>query len=145
MLIEIAIGDAYGRPFEFERQVHLMKNDVRNYKTRPGDKKSPMGKYTDDTQMSIAIAEAMLHSNASSQEDFAKHFIKAWSRDIREGYSKRIFGALAAGKITYFKLDTQGMFKESVRLAVLNAIDEITEAKGIRALSESARREVEMA
>jgi hypothetical protein len=41
--------------------------------------------------------------------------------------------------ITYYKIDTALMFQESIRLAVHEVIDELTKAKGIRALSESER------
>lgn len=40
---------------------------------------------------------------------------------------------------TYYKLDTDAMFRASVHQSVLSAIDTITEAKGIKALSESER------
>ena len=48
---------------------------------------------------------------------------------------------------TYYILDSQAMFREATRLAVLNAIDDMTSAKGMRALSEldrqvSSRRKV---
>jgi hypothetical protein len=43
---------------------------------------------------------------------------------------------------TYYKLDTAMMFQESVHNAVLEVIDGLTTAKGIRALSELERKPV---
>jgi hypothetical protein len=80
---------------------------------------------------------------------FGNDFFVSWwfgnTSSIGKDVAGKIFGALASGSITYFKLDTQAMFKESVKLAVQNAIDEITTTKGLRGLSETARREVEIA
>jgi len=43
---------------------------------------------------------------------------------------------------TYYKIDTALMFQESVHRAVLEVIDSITSAKGVRALSELERKPV---
>jgi hypothetical protein len=43
---------------------------------------------------------------------------------------------------TYYKKDTMLMFQESVHRAALEVIDQITQAKGLRALSESERKPV---
>jgi hypothetical protein len=43
---------------------------------------------------------------------------------------------------TYFKTDTALMFQESVRRAVLDVLDQITEAKGMRVLSETERKPI---
>lgn len=40
----------------------------------------------------------------------------------------------------YYKLDTDGMFRSSVHQAVLSAIDSLTEAKGIKGLTELERK-----
>lgn len=100
MLVEIAIGDAYGRPFEFEKNVHLMVNDCLNYKTRPSERKTSKGIYTDDTQMTIAVAEQILYGTSNTQEEFSKFFLKVWKRDPRAGYSRRIETALISARNT---------------------------------------------
>lgn len=41
---------------------------------------------------------------------------------------------------TYYKLDTDGMFRSSVHQAVLSAIDSLTEAKGVKGLTEIERQ-----
>ncbi len=42
--------------------------------------------------------------------------------------------------VTYYQMDIALMFQESVRKAVLEVIDGITEARGLRALSEDERK-----
>lgn len=44
--------------------------------------------------------------------------------------------------MTYFRHDTALMFQESVRAAVLEVVDGITKAKGLRALSELERKPI---
>ncbi len=46
------------------------------------------------------------------------------------------------GGQTYYRIDTQLMFQESIRAAVLEVIDGLTAAKGIRALSELERKPI---
>lgn len=79
---------------------------------------------------------------------FGNDFFVSWwfgsTSSIGKDVAGKLFGALAEGRITYFKLDTQGMFKESVKIAVHNAIEEITTTKGIRALSEDAFKEAQL-
>ena len=46
------------------------------------------------------------------------------------------------GPITYYRIDTSDMFQQSVRQAVMEAVDQATNAKGIRALTELERQPV---
>src|SRR5579859_6186623 len=60
MLLELAIGDAYGAGFEYADMSMIQRhNDLTRYVKHPRHHIKP-GAYTDDTQMSIAIVEAML-------------------------------------------------------------------------------------
>ncbi len=60
MLLELAVGDAYGAGFEYaDADTVAAKNDLSHYVRHPRHRISP-GRYTDDTQMSLAIAEAIL-------------------------------------------------------------------------------------
>ena len=60
MLVELAIGDAYGAGFEYASpQIVYSNNNLRAYIPHPKHPIIP-GHYTDDTQMSIAIAEAII-------------------------------------------------------------------------------------
>jgi hypothetical protein len=53
-----------------------------------------------------------------------------------------IIGAIAAKflRTTYYKIDTALMFQETVRSAVMEAVDGLTSSSGIRALSEAERK-----
>jgi hypothetical protein len=43
---------------------------------------------------------------------------------------------------TYYRIDTSEMFQQAVRAAVMEVIDQVTAAKGIRALTELERKPV---
>ncbi len=94
MLLEMAIGDAYGAAFEFMPDDFLVReNDLSAYKRNPetglGD-----GRYTDDTQMALAIAEHLLEGGAFHAESLAERFVTTFKRDPRRGYSKRLYEVL---------------------------------------------------
>ena len=44
--------------------------------------------------------------------------------------------------ITYYRIDTSEMFQQAVRSAVMESIDQVTAAKGVRALTELERKPV---
>lgn len=78
-------------------------------------------------------------------------FVSWWLGEIPPGGLWRLilmipfFGQLIVRLFrpqTYYRLDTALMFQESVRLAVLEVIDDITKAKGLRALSELERKPI---
>lgn len=111
MILEIAIGDAYGAPFEFASTEFIEKfNDLQGYKTRKTKWGTVAGggKYTDDTAMSIAIAEHILDGRDLTPRLFFESFVKHYHRDIprqgRAGYSKRMVErfdlCMKAGQIT---------------------------------------------
>lgn len=87
MLLELAVGDAYGAGFEYvDREGIRAANDLSRYVKHPRHRIVP-GHYTDDTQMSIAIAEAMLSGAPWTPEMLAQKFVEAFKRDPREGYA----------------------------------------------------------
>jgi len=89
MLIEIAIGDAYGAGFEFRKPGSDFTNDLSGYIRHPLHDMPP-GSYTDDTQMSIAVAEAMLETRGLlTRHALAHSFVRAFKRDPRLGYARR--------------------------------------------------------
>ena len=60
MLLELAIGDAYGAGFEYvDREMIRQHNNLSCYVKHPRHNIQP-GSYTDDTQMSLAIAETIV-------------------------------------------------------------------------------------
>lgn len=64
MLLELAIGDAYGAGFEYANRAFIgAHNDLSGYVRHPRHRQRP-GSYTDDTQMSLGIAEAVVEGDA---------------------------------------------------------------------------------
>src|SRR5687768_15127870 len=94
MLIEIAIGDAYGAGFEYgDPRAVRDDNDLTHYVKHPRHRLRP-GCYTDDTQMSIAVAEMIVSGEAWTPVNLASRFVEAFKRDPREGYAQRFYGFL---------------------------------------------------
>src|SRR5687767_5485722 len=87
MLLELAIGDAYGAGFEYvDRQTIETHNDAAHYIAHPRHNIGS-GRYTDDTQMSLAIAEAIVSGEDWTALNLATGFVEVYKRDPRGGYS----------------------------------------------------------
>lgn len=94
MLVEIAIGDQYGAGFEYADQAHFSNNDLSRFYPHPLYKTVA---YTDDAQMSLAVAEAMLAAETTpTAVEFAESFVGAFKRDQRRGYASRFYDLLKA-------------------------------------------------
>ena len=89
MLVECAIGDALGAGFEFTSSYFIRDNFNPKhlvYIQHPSHEIKP-GCYTDDTQMSLAIAELMVDDLMWDRKTIATYFLDTFYRDIRVGYS----------------------------------------------------------
>ena len=86
MLLECAIGDSYGSAFEYADAEIVKSNNNLTYLTRETQGFVP-GKYTDDTQMSIAIAELLLSDRKWTKDSIAKRFLICFKRNPRQGYA----------------------------------------------------------
>lgn len=96
MLFEMAIGDAYGAGREFVDPTTVMaNNDGQTYVGNPIHESMKPGAYTDDTQMSIAVAEWMLKKEPWNTVELADHFVHAFHRDQRPGYAGRFYDLLS--------------------------------------------------
>ncbi|MDS7958961.1 MULTISPECIES: ADP-ribosylglycohydrolase family protein [unclassified Acinetobacter] len=94
MLTEIAIADAYGAGFEFCSEDKIISlNNLELYSKH--ELYNILGKYTDDTQMSIAIVEFILSDKEWNKENIALKFIECFKRDVRLGYSEGFFNLLS--------------------------------------------------
>ncbi|WP_298915787.1 ADP-ribosylglycohydrolase family protein [uncultured Nostoc sp.] len=89
MLLELAIADAYGAGFEYGDEM-IVNNDLSRYVEHPRFRLIPET-YTDDTQMSIAIAEVIVAQVPWTPEVLADSFVKAFKRDPREGYARNFY------------------------------------------------------
>jgi len=93
LLFGVAIGDTFGRAFENHSRKWIAERlSMDTYP--PWEDRH----YTDDTQMTLAIAELMATDLAFSKENLASFFIKAYNRDPRAGYSILTRGQLTAGR-----------------------------------------------
>jgi ADP-ribosyl-[dinitrogen reductase] hydrolase len=91
MLVELAIGDAYGAGFEYASdRIVRERNTLSAYIHHPRHAITP-GCYTDDTQMSIAVAEAIVADDPWTPGSLAQRFVAAFKRDPREGYASRFY------------------------------------------------------
>lgn len=118
MMFEIAVGDAYGACFEGADRGFVNRNNDLHYETHPRKLRKrpedynpslvPKGGYTDDTQMSIAVAEAMLEDGPWEEESLADRFVEAFRRDPRRGYTPYFLNVLMnseSGKVMMSKID----------------------------------------
>lgn len=89
MLLEIAVGDAFGACYEWTEKwiigKYLMELRYITLKENPSLIKP--GNYTDDTQMTIALAEFMLENKKWSHDNIADKFVECFHRDPRRGYA----------------------------------------------------------
>jgi ADP-ribosylglycohydrolase len=94
MLIELAIGDAYGAGFEYAAdRIVREHNNLSGYIQHPRHGIRP-GCYTDDTQMSLAVAEAIVSDEPWTPGNLAQRFVAGFKRDPREGYAGSFHGFL---------------------------------------------------
>ena len=136
MLLETAIGDAYGAAFEFgDPYFARCCNQVSGYMTR-----SRRGRYTDDTQMSIAIAEVMVEGLAWTKENLADRFVQAFKRDPRLGYARGFQAFLAGvrnGREFLDKIlphsDRSGSAMRAGAIGVLPSLPEVMERSAVQA------------
>jgi ADP-ribosylglycohydrolase len=87
MLLEIAVADAYGAGFEFADPTPDRVNDASRHVQHPRHMTVRPGLFTDDTQMSDAVASCVL-AGRTTREDFAEAFVTGFKRDWRDGYAR---------------------------------------------------------
>jgi ADP-ribosyl-[dinitrogen reductase] hydrolase len=94
VLLELAIGDAYGAGFEYADPAMVKReNTLRGYVQHPRHQIVP-GCYTDDTQMSLAVAEVLVRGEPWTAPVLAARFVEDFKRDPREGYATRFYDFL---------------------------------------------------
>ncbi|KOR32152.1 ADP-ribosylglycohydrolase [Achromatium sp. WMS3] len=138
MLLELAIGDAYGAGFEYENE-NLKYNDLSRYVKHPRHNIWP-GRYTDDTQMSIAIAEFIISKEYWTPELLAEKFVEVFRRDPREGYSGKFYQLLkrtTSGKQLLVNInpesDKSGAAMRACPIGVFPTIKEVIEKCTVQA------------
>ncbi len=140
MLLELAIGDAYGAGFEgVNAQLIRQYNTLAAYVRHPRRSTRP-GCYTDDTQMSLAIAEAIVNDDPWTPIVLAQRFVNAFKRDPREGYAQRFHTFLTRIRDgeEFLRLiephsDKSGAAMRAPPIGVFPTITEVTERATIQA------------
>jgi len=96
MLLEISIFDAYASAFEYARPSGNRQNNLLQYYSHPKWKNIP-GTYTDDTEMSIAIAELLVEKLDWTPKNIANKFVEVFKRNgQRTGYAARFYEFLCS-------------------------------------------------
>ncbi len=141
MLVELAIGDAYGAAFEFVDARSTRDHELGDYARHPWHDIAP-GRYTDDTQMSIAIAEAVVTGLSWTPLALATKFVEVFKRDPREGYAGRFFEFLhhvTNGEQFLAEIiptsDKSGAAMRAAPIGIYSTIDTVIERAAIQAAS----------
>ena len=140
MLLELAIGDAYGAGFEYvDAELVERLNDLSAYRKRHTDRRVG-GRYTDDTQMTLAIAEAVVSGEAWTPENLAKRFVDVFHRDPRPGYARRFYDFLrdtetGAEFLANIRPDSDksGAAMRSLPVGVFSSVAEVLEKSAVQA------------
>jgi ADP-ribosylglycohydrolase len=143
MLVEAAIGDAFGGLFEWgcekeEIAPHLDKPNFLEYKEyQPG--LIPPGNYTDDTQMMIGVAETVLSKNWD-RLIMAETFVQCFHRDKRRGYTSAFLNLLlnsSGGKELLSKIggssNRSGAAMRAAPIGFIKTINDLKKASDIQA------------
>jgi ADP-ribosyl-[dinitrogen reductase] hydrolase len=140
MLLELAVGDAYGAGFEYvSSDIVERDNNLSGYVQHPRHQLKP-GCYTDDTQMSLAIAQIIVEQKPWTPEVLASQFVTAFKRDQREGYSSRFYEYLLKVQdgreflegITWTS-DKSGAAMRAAPMGVFPTIEKVIQAATIQA------------
>lgn len=86
MLLEMAIGDAYGIGFEFCKT--NSPNDLARFYQHPKYANLIPGQYTDDTQRALANTMVITRKDYLNAFDFAQAYVEEYKASPRDGYSR---------------------------------------------------------
>jgi ADP-ribosylglycohydrolase len=136
----LAIGDAYGAGFEYaDSELVERYNDLSQYIQHPRHQIKP-GSYTDDTQMSLAIAETLVAGEPWTPEVLAHRFVTTFKRDQREGYAGKFYRFLLQVETgqqflegIIWTSDKSGAAMRAAPIGVLPTVEQVIEATTIQA------------
>jgi ADP-ribosyl-[dinitrogen reductase] hydrolase len=140
MLLQLAVGDAYGAGFEYVNEMVAKYNDLSRYIQHPRHKAIRPGMYTDDTQMTIAIAELIVSGADWTPLNLASKFVECFKRDERTGYAGGFYDFLQSvsdGQEFLDKIrpdsDKSGAAMRAAPIGVFSTVDEVLEKTEIQA------------
>jgi len=106
MMQNMAIADAYGAGREYAPAADVAaNNDGITYVQHQKWADLTPGKYTDDTQMAIALAEYLMEDGEYNTTDLACKFVNTFKRDERAGYAGGFYKLLQDVKTGYELVD----------------------------------------
>lgn len=144
MLLRIAQGDAYclaTEYIEFPRDKATQEEALRfeKYGRHPTHHQT-VGCYSDDTQMSCAVAEVLLSGRPFTREKFADAFVRCFKRDERKGYSRmfqEFLETVQSGEEFLAKInpnsDKNGAAMRAVPIGVLPTVEEVLQVAELQA------------
>ncbi|WP_459722513.1 ADP-ribosylglycohydrolase family protein [Actinophytocola sp. KF-1] len=141
MLVELAVGDAYGAAFEYAPAAMVAEhNTVTDYCRHPTHTGIAPGDYTDDTQMTLALAELLVDGAEWTPPVIAAKFVEVFHRDPRVGYASRFQGFLRATRTGAEFLatirpdsDKSGAAMRVTPVGLLPSVDEVREYAAVQA------------
>lgn len=99
MLLEMAIGDAFGAGREYADPAEVAaNNDGKTYVQHKRWEDLTPGRYTDDTQMAVGLAEFLLSGKPMNTITLARSFVAVFKRDQRAGYAGGFYKLLKSVK-----------------------------------------------
>ncbi|GAA0228674.1 hypothetical protein GCM10010492_28800 [Saccharothrix mutabilis subsp. mutabilis] len=140
VLVELAVGDAYGAGFEYAPAGFVAEhNTLRDYVRHPRHDLRP-GAYTDDTQMTLALAELLADGEEWTPETIAERFVAAFHRDPRPGYARgfqAFLGEVRTGADFLARIrphsDKSGAAMRAAPAGLLSTVDEVLARTAVQA------------
>jgi ADP-ribosylglycohydrolase len=139
VLVELAIGDSYGAGFEYANEM-IQFNDLSRYIQHPRHIGLRPGQYTDDTQMSIAIAELIVSGEEWTPLNIANKFVECFKRDWRDGYARgfqKFLESVNSGQDFLDKIkpnsDKSGAAMRASPIGIYGSVEEVKEKAAIQA------------
>ncbi|MEV0681766.1 ADP-ribosylglycohydrolase family protein [Actinosynnema sp. NPDC050436] len=141
MLVELAVGDAYGAGFEYAAADFVAAhNTLAGYVRHPAHHGIAPGAYTDDTQMTLALAELLADGGPWTPPAIADRFVDAFHRDPRDGYARGFQAFLrevrtGADFLARIRPDSDksGAAMRASSLGLLPDVDEVLHRTGVQA------------
>jgi ADP-ribosylglycohydrolase len=141
VLVELAVGDAYGAAFEYAPAAVVAEhNTVTGYCRHPTHAGIAPGDYTDDTQMTLALAELLVDGAEWTPLTIATKFVEVFRRDPRVGYASRFHGFLQATRTGAEFLagirpdsDKSGAAMRVTPVGLLTSVDEVRDRAAVQA------------
>lgn len=102
-LLGVLIGDCLGSPYEGEYNVSRIVLQRFFDKLTGPYFKAPVHQYTDDTVMTICVAESLIGKKEFDDKDLVKRFVAEFYREPKRGYGANILDVFHKLKVQRFE------------------------------------------